>query len=150
MGDEQTTRPDDADGEAWAGGHGSPPPARDPRLEIPEVLRTPVKRPSLPSDPKPVSTVHPGAGGMTELAKALSLGFDFLFIIASGGLLGWLFDRWRGTGNLGVVIGLGVGFIAGTARLLQRLNRDDKPTPKGRPGSPSRSEPASIPPPKND
>lgn len=135
------TRPEPSDDERFNGRRGGgelpPPPMRDPRLEIPEILRTPIKKPELPNERK-VVVIPPGSGGLGDLARALSVGLDFLFIIAAGGFLGWLFDWWRGTGNVGVLVGLGVGFLAGTARLLQRLNRDDKPGPKPGPGSPKR------------
>ncbi len=139
-GQPETPRDDEVAGRA-----GLPPTEmRDPRLEIPEVLRTPVKRPVLPSDRKFTPTPR-GSGGLADLAKALTLGLDFLFIIAAGGFFGWLFDQWRGTGHAGVVTGLAVGFLAGTYRLLRRLNRDDWPRsgPGRGPGGGSDRDPGS-------
>lgn len=99
----------------------SPPPARDPRLEIPEILQKPVelKHTVNPQLPKPVT-------GMGDLGKALAIGLDFLFTIAAAGLLGYLLDRWQGWSPYGLLIGLGIGFFAAVVRILQRLNRDER------------------------
>lgn len=98
----------------------NPPSADDPRLAIPEVLRTPIKHPSL--EPKPAPAALSGLG---DLGKALAIGLDFLFSIAAAGLVGYLLDRWQGWSPAGLLIGLGVGFAAATVRILQRLNREE-------------------------
>lgn len=98
----------------------SPPP-------MPELLRTPVQRPA---------SMQPKQGGvfagMGELGRSLSIAFDFLFTAAAGALLGFLFDKWRGTLPLATVIGGGLGFLVGTFRLLKRLNAPTPP-PSSRP-----------------
>lgn len=109
-----------------------PASGRDPRLEIPEILRTPVKKPEL-LQPK---ANPPMLDGFGDLAKALAIGLDFLFMAAAGGVLGWLVDRWQGWSPKGLVIGLAIGFVAATVRLLQRLNREDRPKPPTTRGSP--------------
>lgn len=98
-----------------------PPIMRDPRLEIPAILQQPVKRPEYlkPPAPKAVSS-------MGELGKALAIGLDFLFTIGAAGLLGWLLDRWQGWSPYGLLIGLLIGFIAATARIIQRTSSDDR------------------------
>lgn len=98
----------------------NPPSADDPRLAIPEVLRTPIKHPSR--EPKPAPAALSGLG---DLGKALAIGLDFLFSIAAAGLIGYLLDRWQGWSPAGLLIGLGIGFAAATVRILQRLNREE-------------------------
>ena len=95
-------------------------PGRDPRLEIPEILRRPVEHPS--KNPKPPSTMSTSVG---EIGTALAIAIDFLVMIAAGGAAGWLLDRWLGWSPYGIVIGSIVGFVVGLIRLLQRVSRDD-------------------------
>ena len=100
----------------------------DPRLEIPEVLREPVRQ-----SPIAGNHVPPGVQGIGELGKALAIGLDFLFFAIAAGVLGWLVDRWLGSAPAGLLIGLGVGFISGTIRLIKRLNADDRASSKRKP-----------------
>jgi hypothetical protein len=55
-------------------------------------------------------------------------------------LLGWLFDRWRGFGNTGVIVGATAGIAVGmwtliksTLRLNQQLERTAPTAGRGRP-----------------
>ena len=98
-------------------------PPRPP--EIPEVLRKPVDR------PRPVSNGGSALSGMGELGKALAIGLDFLFTIGAAGLLGYLLDRWQGWSPYGLLIGLAVGFLAATVRIIQRSNREDALSRRG-------------------
>jgi len=98
----------------------------DPRLEIPEVLRTPVKRPTLGQ-----STPGAVGSGLGEVGRALSIALDFLFTIGGAGALGWLLDRWQGWTPYGLLIGLGLGFLLATVRIIQRSNREDARSTKG-------------------
>src|SRR5262245_8976428 len=93
-------------------------PTSDPRLEIPEILRTPVEKPDSLK-----ARSQPGSSGLGVLGQALAIGVDFLCSIAAAALIGWLIDRWRGWSPYGLLVGLGVGFFAATIRLIQRLNR---------------------------
>jgi F0F1-type ATP synthase assembly protein I len=106
---------------------GQSPPASpappDPRLEIPEILRSPMDHPAARRLREGRSAAHAGSGGLGDAAKALAIGLDFLISAAAGGFAGWLIDHWLGSSPTGVVVGLGVGFVAGTVRLIQRLNR---------------------------
>lgn len=91
---------------------------RDPRLEIPEILRTPVEHPSLKAkEPSKVAT------NLGEVGTALAIAIDFLATAGAGALIGWGIDRWRGSLPVGVLIGAAVGFFVGTFRLLVRLNK---------------------------
>ncbi len=85
---------------------------------IPELLTRPVVRPASlhPKAPGPLA-------GLGELGKSLALGLDFLFTSAAGGVVGYLFDRWKGSFPIGTVIGAGIGFLTGTFRLLRRLSK---------------------------
>lgn len=96
-------------------------PSRDPRLEIPEALRDPVRHPSL--DPKKPTVM---GGSIGEAGTALAIGIDFLVIVAAGGGLGWLADRQFGWGPAGVIVGSVVGMAAGLGRLIHRLSKEDK------------------------
>lgn len=116
----------------------APAPARDPRLEIPQVLREPANHPS--TGPKKPSAL---GSSMGEVGIALAIGIDFLVMAAAGGGLGWLADRRFGWAPWGVLIGSGLGFAAGLIRLLHRLSKEDARSraagPPGRPtGGPNR------------
>lgn len=97
------------------------PDGRDPRLEIPEILRKPVDHPSLRRKP-----VSPVTSGLSDLGKALAVGLDFLFTIAAGGGIGWFADYTWGSSPYGVMVGLGIGFVAATYRIIERTNREDR------------------------
>lgn len=54
--------------------------------------------------------------------------------IPAGALLGYGLDAWLGTGPVGVLLGLGLGFaafVAGAVRLTRRLNQN--PSEDGEP-----------------
>lgn len=116
--------------ERWTGG---PPEPGDPRLEIPEVLRRPVEHPS--KHPKPAAGTQSGLG---DLGKALAIGLDFLFTAAAGGVVGYFVDRWLGSAPTGLLIGLGIGFAAGTVRLIQRSTAEDRKRAGDGPRGPGR------------
>lgn len=105
-----------------------PPEPTDPRLEIPEVLRRPVDHPS-----KHRVQTQSSETGLGDLGKALAIGLDFLFTAAAGGVIGYLIDRWLGSMPTGLLIGLGIGFVAGTARLIKRSNAEDRKRAEGGP-----------------
>lgn len=89
-------------------------------LEIPAILRDPVDHPSLrPKAPSPTMSA------IGELGRALAIGLDPLFVCAAGALIGWLIDRWLGSGPAGLLIGLIAGLAGGTWRLIVRLNQDE-------------------------
>ncbi len=107
---------DDRAGEALVKGAFPEPPA------IPEELLRPVEHPILERDksgPRPI-------GALGEIAPALALGFDFLFTIAAGGFLGWLVDYGVKSGPIGVLVGLFIGFLAATVRLIRRTQQIDQ------------------------
>jgi F0F1-type ATP synthase assembly protein I len=87
--------------------------------------------------------------------RMAGIGFTVASEVAAGTLLGWLFDRWRGTGNVGVLVGALVGIAVGLWSLIRnslRLNRelDRKAPTKGR-GTPiPADEPWTEPDPDDD
>ena len=95
---------------------------RDPRREIPEILRTPVDHPSLHRKPAGTS----GVAAFGDVSKALAIGLDFLFVGIAAAVLGWLADRWLGSSPIGLLIGLCAGFAAGTYRLIARLQAEER------------------------
>lgn len=107
----------------------TPAPSRDPRLEIPQILREPVNHPS--ATPKPPSTLTSSIG---EAGIALAIAVDFLVMIAAGGGLGWLADRQFGWAPWGMLVGSGLGFVVGLIRLLYRLSKQDARAPAPAPG----------------
>lgn len=108
-----------------AGGHDDelppiPTPETDARLRIPEVLKAPPA--GLPSS-KPA---EPGTvGSLAGMARAWGVAFDFVGTVLGGMILGYLFDRWRGTGPAGVLVGLGVGFAAALVRIIRRTMAEE-------------------------
>ncbi len=72
------------------------------------------------------------------MGHALAIGLDFLFAIVAGGVLGWLIDRWADSSPIAILVGISLGFGAGTYRMLKRLNAQDKASkPKQPPNGPS-------------
>lgn len=100
---------------------GSPP--RDPRLEIPAVLRDPPPPPPA----KPAGAIGSNIG---EIGIALAIGVDFLVVVAAGAGLGWLADTQLGWSPWGIMTGIGLGFIGGLFRLIHRLGKDDRAAKK--------------------
>lgn len=93
------------------------------------MLEKPVQRRS-----NETSTTAKLSGSVSDLGKSLAIGLDFLWMLAAGAFIGWLADRWLGKGHVGILIGLGLGFLVGTWRLLRRLNAAESAERKGRAG----------------
>jgi hypothetical protein len=96
-----------------------PTPETDPRLRIPEVLKK--SGPGLPAVPG-----AGGVGGLAGMARAWGVAFDFVGTVLGGMLLGYFFDRWRGTTPAGTLTGLGVGFAAALVRILRRTMAEER------------------------
>lgn len=119
------------------------PPPRDPRLEIPEILREPAAGTGKPS-PKPDSI----GNTMGEMGFALAIGIDFLVVAAAGGGAGWFIDRQFGWSPWGLLIGISIGFGGGLFRLIKRLEkqeRDEKRAKAAREASQTQPAPAKTP-----
>lgn len=104
----------------------SQPPHRDPRLEIPQVLRTPVRKADLspmqggPATGQSTSPEVAGAG------RAWATAMDFVFTILAGALLGWLADRWRHSIPLWTMVGLALGFVTAFIRIVRATQREER------------------------
>lgn len=103
--------------------HAEPGATRDPRLEIPEVLRTPVQR---PESMQATSKSKEGGLGFLGIAKAWGTALDFLFTIFAGAALGWLFDKWQGTAPKGLMIGCGLGFVLAFIRIVRSTMKQER------------------------
>lgn len=100
----------------------APTPSRDPRLEIPEVLRTPVKKPELPT----TSAGRSGGNSLGDVGIAIAIGIDFLGVLGAGALVGYFLGKWLGAAPIGLVSGVGLGFVWATFRIIKRLNAQDR------------------------
>lgn len=94
-------------------------PKRDPRLEIPEVLR------DKPADPRTqhVTTRRESFG---DTARAWGMALDLVFTTIGGLIVGWLIDWWLGTGPWGAIIGLALGFVLAAIRLVRGTMKAEK------------------------
>lgn len=101
-----------------------PPPAEDPRLTIPDVLReSPAERATRRGEGGPAP--KPPTSSMVETAKAWGMALDLVFSTLGMFLLGYLFDLWRGTGPWGALIGLVLGFVTSAVRLVRTTMRQE-------------------------
>ena len=66
--------------------------------------------------------------GETRLGFRMgAIGMEVVSQVAAGALLGWFFDKWRGTAPTGLLIGSVIGIIVGMWSLLRsslKLNRE--------------------------
>ena len=64
------------------------------------------------------------------------LGMEVAAQVGAGALLGWLYDRWRGTAPTGLLVGAVIGIVVGLWSLIKgalKLNRDlDRETARRR------------------
>jgi F0F1-type ATP synthase assembly protein I len=72
--------------------------------------------------------------------KMGGLGMEVAALVAAGAGLGWLYDRWRGTGSTGMlvgsVLGIAVGLwslIGGALKLNRQLDRQSPIAGRGKP-----------------
>src|SRR5262245_45359227 len=101
------------------------PAPPDPRLQIPEVLRTPVRQPDL--DPVfGYKKARYQASEMSSMGRAWAMAMDFVFTIIAGALLGWLFDYWRSSLPIGTLVGLGLGFVTAFIRIVRATQRQER------------------------
>lgn len=99
----------------------------DPRLRIPDVLRQPADlRPGPGAKSRGETRRAGGESGLMSMARAWALAFDFIFTIIGGGLLGWLFDWWRGTAPTGAIIGFAIGFATAFYRIVRHTQKQER------------------------
>ena len=91
-------------------------------LAIPEALRKPVDHPSLHR------RRDTGPSGLHDVMRALALGVDFLVTTAAGGALGWAADYFliKAPSRYGMLVGIFLGFIVATVRIIQRTSAPDR------------------------
>jgi F0F1-type ATP synthase assembly protein I len=104
--------------------HSSPtPPGRDPRLEIPEVLRRPVKKPEALKEYEKAERVNlrPGTSDSSKQAAGWAIAMNFVWTAAAGGVLGWAIQKWAfpSAAPWPLVSGLIVGIIVGMAKFIR-------------------------------
>ncbi len=59
--------------------------------------------------------------------KMGGLGMEVAAQVAAGAVLGWLYDRWRGTGTTGMLVGSLIGITVGLGNMIRgalKLNRE--------------------------
>ncbi len=103
-----------------------PEPKRDPRLEIPEVLRGGSGGTKGLSDGEGGEDRGDRGGTYSAAARAWGIGFDFVSTILVGVFLGWLLDRWVTPSPAGVLGGLGVGFVMAFVRIIKASARESR------------------------
>jgi ATP synthase protein I len=68
------------------------------------------------------------------------LGMEVAAQVGAGALLGWMFDRWKGTAPTGLLVGSLIGIAVGLWSLIKgalKLNRQlDRQTDRRRPAPP--------------
>ena len=72
--------------------------------------------------------------------KMGGLGMEVAGQVAAGSVLGWLYDRWRGTGTTGILVGSLIGIavglwsmIRGALKLNRELERESPTAGRGKP-----------------
>jgi F0F1-type ATP synthase assembly protein I len=59
--------------------------------------------------------------GVQSIGPAAAIGYSLVGAIAFLGGLGYVFDRWRGSGQTGLVVGLLLGVVVGLYLLAKEL-----------------------------
>ncbi len=75
------------------------------------------------------------------------LGMEVAGQMVAGAALGWLFDRWRGTGSIGLLAGSLIGIVVGLWSLVRGAMKLNRQLERGNPSA-GRAKP--LPPDEND
>lgn len=97
-----------------------PPSPDDPRLAIPEILR------EGPAGAARAPEGRPEGSDIAQMARAWAVALDFVFTIIAGGVVGWLFDLWRKSGPIGLLVGLGLGFVLAFVRIIRATQKQER------------------------
>lgn len=111
----------------------TPPPSRDPRLEIPEVLRTPVKRPEHMTTGEPLGGRLTSDSDAIESAKGWAIALNFVYGVIAGTLIGWAIQAWLTPqwAPWPLLIGMGAGLIGGFIRFIREgIRANNAPLPR--------------------
>jgi ATP synthase protein I len=71
------------------------------------------------------------ASDSREAIRLWSVAMNFVAGVIGGCVVGWLVDRWQGTNPYGVLIGCGVGLVAGFWALMREVMREPKGAGRG-------------------
>lgn len=111
----------------------SPPSSGDPRLEIPEVLRTPVKKPQalVEYDKADAGRGKVGASDAARQASSWAIAMNFVWTLAAALLLGWALQKWvwPAAAPWPMLVGLFVGLVLGMVRFMVealKASRNDR------------------------
>ncbi|MCB9841457.1 MAG: AtpZ/AtpI family protein [Phycisphaeraceae bacterium] len=63
------------------------------------------------------------AGAMDALVKVGAVSLNFVYAVAGLALIGWVIDYFAGTGRLWLLIGAGLGLVAGAYRFVVDARR---------------------------
>lgn len=96
----------------------------DPRLQIPDDLKTPLDRskfPSLPPQNPAKSGTGQNDGTMEQLVRIGTIGSNFALAVVVFGLIGWGVQTWLATKATPwpLVVGLLLGLVVGALRFVQ-------------------------------
>lgn len=93
--------------------------APDPRLQIPEVLRTPVQRPESMLQAGR-SDAGPSGTDSVEAAKGWAIAMNFVYGVVAGALVGWVIQYFiPAWAPVPILVGLGAGLIGGFVRFVR-------------------------------
>jgi F0F1-type ATP synthase assembly protein I len=112
-------------GRQRASGEGSRP-GHDPRLEIPEALKTPVRVPeSLQRERAKRASGAATDGDRKQTMRLWAAGMNFVGAVAAGCVAGYVVDRWQGTNPWGVLVGSALGLVGGFWALMREMSKID-------------------------
>ncbi|HVU63151.1 MAG TPA: hypothetical protein VHC70_04195 [Phycisphaerales bacterium] len=96
---------------------------KDPRLEIPEVLRRPVPKPEALKDYERAERAAKKSRVSDEAKQATgwAIAMDFVWTFAAAGLIGWAIQKWAwpAAAPWPLLVGLLVGIVAGMVRFIR-------------------------------
>lgn len=99
------------------------PSGGDPRLEIPEILRTPVKKPSMLDEYDRIKheSKAPRETDSTRQAVGWAIAMNFVWTLAATGLFGWAIQKWLwpAAAPWPLVVGLILGIVVGMVRFIR-------------------------------
>lgn len=64
-------------------------------------------------------------GSKREESRGWSVATEFVGAMLVGGFLGWVIDRWAGTGPWGMIVLLLLGFVTGLRSALRQQKNND-------------------------
>lgn len=99
-------------------------------MEIPEILRTPVRQSEFDSV-YGKKGARPKNSDLTGFGRAWGVALDFVVTILAGAGLGWLADWWRGSLPVWTMVGLGLGFVTAFIRIVRATQKEERESRKG-------------------